>query len=438
VIEASLREYVISQQPLILASAIGSPPDPDLAAIHRIVEVAHRHLAMDVAYISHVDATRQTVDDVVGDSESFGFHPGSSLPLPGSYCSEMLNGRIPNAIPDTSRIADVRDLPETVSGRLGSFVGVPLRLSDGTIYGTLCCAAHEPKADLGESDVRFLRLLADLLVGELNRNRERIGVQEMIADIIANQRLSIALQPILDVRSGKRMGLEALSRFPPGMGNPAELFRAAESVGLDVQLELLAASRALALIGWLDHDEFLSINLSPNCFLDGVSLAQNLPDASLDRLLFEMTENQAIEEYDSIRLQLEPLRQKGLRVAIDDAGAGYASLYHIVQLHPDVIKIDRKLVHNSSSDPSRRSVVKGFVALAADIGATVIAEGIENAEDLDVLRDLGVGGGQGYLLGRPTVCYEKLFPSDHLVPRQRESLHAPALHSSATSSVGLN
>ena len=123
----------------------------------------------------------------------------------------------------------------------------------------------------------------------------------------------------------------------------------------------------------------------------------------LTNLVLEITEHAAVESYSELRSSLQAVREQGLRLAIDDAGAGYASLKHVVELAPDIIKIDRSLVDGVSADRARRSVVSAFVLLALDLGATVVAEGVEcRADVLQAVEDLGVDAAQGYLLARPS------------------------------------
>ncbi len=390
------------------------------AIIQRVVELTHRHLGMDVAYVSQFVGDWQYFHGVAGDPASFGVDPGPGLPLGVTYCAQMASGQLPRLIPDTRTDARVSDLPVTARARIGSYIGVPLRLSDGTVFGSFCCASHEAHPELTARDVHFLEVLADLLTTELDREYEWNETRRLIERVLTNSQLAVALQPVVDLRDGRRIGVEALSRFPDSVGSPATLFPAAASVGLGTELEELAATRALALAGLLEHDEFLSINLSPRTFRSAARLVGRFARIDPARLIFELTEHQAVEEYDDLRGSLSALRRQGIRLAIDDAGAGYASLFHIVQLEPDIIKIDRSLVHGAATDRARRSVIRGFVSLADDIGATVIGEGVEQLADLEVLRDLGVDAAQGYLLGRPTVDYDSIQGgfgrSDWIVP----------------------
>jgi EAL domain-containing protein (putative c-di-GMP-specific phosphodiesterase class I) len=123
----------------------------------------------------------------------------------------------------------------------------------------------------------------------------------------------------------------------------------------------------------------------------------------LSQLVVEITEHSAVDSYAALHRQLAPLRKRGLRIAVDDAGAGYASLRHVLELQRDFIKLDRSLIHGIADDHARRVAVSAFNSLALDLGATVVAEGIERPADLSAVRDLGLHTAQGYLLGKPTM-----------------------------------
>ncbi len=378
------------------------------AIIQRVVDLTHRHLGMDVSYVSEFVGDWQYFRGVAGDPASFGVDPGPGLPLGVTYCAQMTTDRLPHLIPDTRAEPLVADLPVTARARIGAYIGVPLRLSDGTVFGSFCCASHDPHTELTARDVQFLEVLADLLTRELDREYQWNLDRRLVDRVLTQSQVAIALQPVVDLRTGGRIGVEALSRFPDNVGSPAMLFPAAASVGLGTALEEMAASRALGLAGLLGPDEFLAINLSPRTLPRASRLVARQPRLDPSRLVFELTEHQAVEQYDSLRGDVMALRRQGIRLAIDDAGAGYASLLHIVQLEPDIIKIDRALVDGASTDRARRSVIRGFVSLANDIGAAVIGEGVERTADLEVLRDLGVNAAQGYLLARPTVDHDSI------------------------------
>jgi EAL domain-containing protein (putative c-di-GMP-specific phosphodiesterase class I)/AmiR/NasT family two-component response regulator len=221
--------------------------------------------------------------------------------------------------------------------------------------------------------------------------------------VIDNRSLRIAIQPVRTLVTGEAVGYEALSRFdthhPRG---PAGWFEDADSAGLGIELERLAAELALLELPHLGATPFLAVNLSPASVL---RLGEDpLVDRSLaSRLVVELTEHVPVQDYSSIARALVDLRAQGGRLAADDLGSGYAGFRHLVALEPDIIKLDISLVRGIHQSRAQRALTSALQAFADDMGATVIAEGIEERAELDVLADLGVPWGQGYHLGRPVV-----------------------------------
>lgn len=225
-----------------------------------------------------------------------------------------------------------------------------------------------------------------------------------ITEILRTEELTIAFQPIIDLQSGRILGVEALSRFPSRVGTtPDVIFAEAANAGLGLDLELLAVRRALSESRLLDAALYLSINVSPPV-LANPSLVDALQASGIDlrRIVIEVTEHESIGDYTLLTQPRQRLRDLGVRLAIDDAGAGYASLRHIIGLSPDIIKIDRALVANVDHDRARRALVMAVVMFALELQSSVIGEGVETPEELAAMKSLGVDAAQGYLLGRPT------------------------------------
>ncbi|MCW2498994.1 MAG: hypothetical protein JWN87_670, partial [Frankiales bacterium] len=375
--------------------------------VERILELARRHLDMDAVHISQFTDGQQVHRAVGGDAGSFGLVAGSANALDAGYCHRMVCGEIPQVIPDTAAEEGVCDLPVTTAAGLGAYIGVPLRLSDGTMYGTFCCLSHNERPDLDSRDLGFMQMLAALLVDDLDVQHTAQQRRQGLTDIVRAERVTMALQPIVDLSTGRCAGFEALARFPAPAGPPDTVFALARETGLDLDLQLMTARRALAVLPLLGPGQRLGVNVTPDIavLLAGSAIFEDVP---VEHLVLEITEHQAVESYAELREQLEPLRARGLQLAIDDAGAGYASLHHIVELRPDIIKIDGSLVNGLASDAARRSAVLSLVLLGQELGAAVVAEGIETHADLAAARSLGVGAAQGYLLARPSTD-----PGDH-------------------------
>jgi len=230
---------------------------------------------------------------------------------------------------------------------------------------------------------------------------EHAAIAASIEAAIRNEALTIVVQPIVEVHSRTVLGYEALSRFTgePRQG-PALWFEDAERVGRRVELELLALRLAIVQLSALPEDCYLSVNASPSTILSG-QLPEALGGAPLDRLFLEVTEQQPIESYERFSAALQPLRQAGLRLAVDDVGAGFASLKHILRLSPHMIKLDHSLTNEIIHSHSARALAAALTGFAIETGTTVLAEGIETEDQLSLLITLGVSLGQGFLLGRP-------------------------------------
>jgi EAL domain-containing protein (putative c-di-GMP-specific phosphodiesterase class I)/CheY-like chemotaxis protein len=222
-----------------------------------------------------------------------------------------------------------------------------------------------------------------------------------IREVLDSGTLTMVFQPIVDLDTEVVVGIEALARFPSIPERPIQTwFAEAETVGLRLELELAAVEAALAVLPEAPPEVYLSVNAMPDTFASA-GLAELLADAPAERLVVEITEHAPVHDYEVLNAAIERMRGRGIRLAVDDAGSGFASLRHILQLAPDIIKVDNALTRNVYMDPARRALAAGLISFAAELGATVIAEGIENRLELKALRALGVRYGQGFYLGRP-------------------------------------
>jgi PAS domain S-box-containing protein len=237
----------------------------------------------------------------------------------------------------------------------------------------------------------------------VRRAREHQARRERIEGVLysGNDRLRVVFQPIVELVSGTVVGFEALSRFVSSpLRPPNEWFSEAEAVGLGVELELYALRTALAEQNRMPAGTYLSLNVSPQTTMSPY-LFDLLVDAPCERIVLEVTEHVGIEDYGALLKSLGRLRSSGLRIAIDDAGAGYSSLRHILNIRPDIIKLDIALTKGIDADPARQALAVALVSFREEIEAVLVAEGIETLSELDVLVQLGVQHGQGYYLGRP-------------------------------------
>lgn len=227
----------------------------------------------------------------------------------------------------------------------------------------------------------------------VNRNDRIKAVRAVIAS-----GPTMVFQPIITLDTSHPVGFEALARFK--VRPPDSWFAEAASLGLGAELELSAINAAFEHFDLFAAEEFIAVNVSPAVMLDD-RFYDLVRKHGRDRVVIEITEHQPVDNYDDLKGICADLRRDGLRIAIDDAGAGYASLHHILMLEPDIIKFDISLTRDIDSDPVKRALATSLLQFAREINATVTAEGIETATELVTLRTLGVPWGQGFHIGRP-------------------------------------
>lgn len=234
--------------------------------------------------------------------------------------------------------------------------------------------------------------------------------------LLAAGRIVSVYQPVVHLPTGRVVGVEALARDSADPERPAEqMFAEAYLAGLGADLEFAALRAALDHLPELQETQFLAVNLSPR-LLDDPRFLEVLEGVDVDRILLEVTERDAIEDFATLQAVLDPLRQRGLRLAVDDTGAGYAGLRHLVGLRPDVIKLDAELSREIDTDSTRGALTEALVAFAHKVGATFVAEGVETEAQLSTLCDLGVEHAQGFLLRRPGELSQALQPCSAVPP----------------------
>jgi len=275
---------------------------------------------------------------------------------------------------------------------------------------------HSP---LEGEERQISRLIEDALdSAELRRRLRERDEREAVLEIIHNRDIWTAFQPIMDIESRTPAGHEGLSRGPRGtdLESPAALFSAAARHGVVEELE--RACRRQGFVDWLAYGGSgrLFLNTIPSTVRDTSFLGRGVldylgPHLSPSMVTLEITEHQVIENMNLYREAMHPFLALGFTFAIDDLGAGYSGLETLATLGASFLKIDMGLVRDVHHKKVSQQVVKAIVEMGAGVGATVIAEGIESADELQALLGLGVRFGQGYHLGRPVDPYAAPAPA---------------------------
>jgi EAL domain-containing protein (putative c-di-GMP-specific phosphodiesterase class I) len=226
--------------------------------------------------------------------------------------------------------------------------------------------------------------------------------EKFVRITLADKSLQTVFQPIVDLRTGGTVGAEALARFTaPPFRAPNLWFAEAEELGLGTELEVTALRSALEQLVKLPSGLYLSINASPATIVSAEFRAA-MAAIPAERVVLELTEHRGIDDYHLFGEAISELRSNGLRLAVDDAGAGFSSFRHILNLRPDIIKLDIALTRGIDTDPARRALGSAMLAFGLDAyNASIVAEGVETQSELTTLQSLGCHYGQGYYLGRP-------------------------------------
>jgi EAL domain-containing protein (putative c-di-GMP-specific phosphodiesterase class I) len=249
-------------------------------------------------------------------------------------------------------------------------------------------------------------LLADQIDQDMRHSKIRTERIQAIANLMNLGQPTMVYQPIYDLNKGDASGLEALSRFDASpIRAPDMWFAEAAAVGLGPELEGYAATKGIGALDALPEDMYVAINASPEFILSG-ALGPILHRVDIKRVVLEITEHASVANYDLMREILTPLRTLGLRVSIDDTGAGYSSMRHILNIEPNLVKLDISLTRGIDQDRKRRALASALIAFAKETHIEIIAEGVETAAELATLQQLGVSQAQGYHLARPAPLHE--------------------------------
>jgi EAL domain-containing protein (putative c-di-GMP-specific phosphodiesterase class I)/FixJ family two-component response regulator len=253
--------------------------------------------------------------------------------------------------------------------------------------------------------VEFADVAAALIGRDVAERTEASVAREHIQAIIASSAYEPVFQPIVDLGTDAVIGYEALTRFADDV-SPDQRFAEATAIGLGPELEAATLKASLSAAAELPESAALNLNVSPAMIMARQSLQQLLRGAGRP-IVLEVTEHAEIADYEAFRASFSKLRPR-MELAVDDAGAGFASLRHILELRPAYVKLDRSLIAGLESDEARQAMIVGLRHFARSVGCRLIAEGIETEAELDVLRSLEIQLAQGFLLGRPLSVAEQL------------------------------
>ncbi|MEM6386441.1 MAG: EAL domain-containing protein [Pseudomonadota bacterium] len=376
-----------------------------MSTIDRTLLRLRNHLGMDIAYISEVGDEIIHVRALCAPEIPDLSHVQSTLKRETGFCHYVVNDEIPRILHDVSEFPVVAKLAMRADFNIESFIGMPLSRQDGSIYGTLGCISHHKNTTLNDRDLETVKLFAEMTAEQIDheledrrKNDERATRLQAVWD---QNLLHTKLQPIVRLSDMSYKGFEALARFQTEpYRSPDQWFQEATHAGRGIELELEAIRSALPHLKHLPQAYSLGLNASPAC-LQSEAFHDLLFKHDPTQLILELTEQEEVEDYGALLACVQKFKDMGFRIAIDDAGAGYAGLNHIVQIQPHIIKLDMSLTRDVHEDKVRRSLANALVYFAKETDAEIVAEGVETVEEMNALKQLGVDYGQGYYFDKP-------------------------------------
>lgn len=351
-----------------------------------------------------IDSNTRRIEllELAPEAETLALQEGDAGPREWSFCQRVADGRMPRLIADAQTHPSSSGLSATRDIGIGTHMSVPI-WDEGDTYGMLCCFSTEVNPTISDRDIKVLELLGTLVGQRIARARaedqQHARLQKEVMTLIRSRAFRTVFQPIKHISTWLTSGYEALTRFDNGLP-PDDMFKAAGQVQLQALLETAAARSAVATVPQLQEGCYLSVNVSAGTVADPEFQTIILSDRP-ERIVLELTEHDAVENYQQLIADLAPLRAANVRLAVDDVGSGYASFQHILSLVPDMIKLDRSLVTGLSESQAKRAMVAAMAGFARETGTTLVAEGIETENERQAALQLGVEFGQGYLFGRP-------------------------------------
>jgi EAL domain-containing protein (putative c-di-GMP-specific phosphodiesterase class I)/DNA-binding response OmpR family regulator len=391
------RRVVLALEALHLSS------EPEAAAEAVVTELVNG-TASDFVGVLQLDQDGRLVELATYNRLDGIRRGGSTLP------SNTAEGLIAHArqgpwIDDLEGGDDLERTPAFSLADLGTIAGAPI-FAGGDLVGLLSIglaragqvASRAQHAHLLAAAIDYASVLSAVAGSSIADRRDAGATRIKLKRLLANREFQPVFQPIVELESGKKVGFEALTRFDDG--TPPEIrFAEATRAGLGSEYELAAIRAALAQSDGLASGAFLSLNVSPEVLLASGPHLHDLLKLTTRALVIELTEHVPISDYGALNAAVARLGD--VQISVDDAGAGYASMRHILELRPAFAKLDISLVRGIDADPARRALAAGLEYFALQTGCRLIAEGIETKAEAASLLALGIDFGQGYLFGKP-------------------------------------
>jgi len=373
--------------------------------IESALRLMRNHLDLDVAFVSHLREGKRVFQHVNRNENKPRtqlVQKGGSDPEEDSYCYYVTQGTVPEFLKDPAKHPVTGQMEATHAFPVGTHFSVPILLSNGETHGTLCGFSLEVQEHAKEENLKLVRMLVemvkDAVEDEENRRKDQIEKRQKLLNLQAGKDFQTVFQPIVNLQKCKVKSFEGLTRFDNK--RPDLVFEEAWNLQAGFELEMKAAEAFLTHPSARLLNTGVSINAAPETVCNP-SFLELINQHKEKAITVELTEHVKVENYKKLLYSLKELKSLGVTLAIDDVGAGFSGLNHILKLSPDIIKLDGPVIRNIDRDREKQAMTSALVSFAQKTDTLIVAEQIETAKEAAMLIDMGVEYGQGYYLGKP-------------------------------------
>ena len=369
-----------------------------------LLHAARTKLRMEVGFISRFDGDMRTfylVDSAPGVNI---VQSGGSDYRGESLCQRVVDGRVSQLIANAQTVAGANDLTAVKLVPVGAHISVPIVFSDGTVFGTFCVFSRYAIPELNHRSLAMCRVFADVasaLIEEVSAlpqyeshywAKKKIEVTELLTE----GRLKYAPAALINLNTGKQLGVElmpTLTQATENIASPVLLMHEVVRLGLANLIGVNLVERVISTLSATPDEHFVAINITPQLLAE-FDFLEWLNQDMCKRVVFEISEHDRVSSYHDLKRILQPIRKSGIRLSIDNAGAGFASMQHILQLQPEFVKLDAGLTCGIASDPAQQAMLQALLLFSRTQGCTLIADGISNKWDEEYLLHSGISVGQ--------------------------------------------
>lgn len=369
-----------------------------------LLRTARTKLRMEVGFISRFDGDMRTfylVDSAPGVDI---VRSGGSDYRGESLCQRVVDGRAPQLIGDAQQTSGASDLTAVKLVPVGAHISVPIVFSDGSVFGTFCVFSRYSIPELNYRSLAMCRVFADAIATMIEEaealpqyeSEHRIQLKSEVTELITTHGLKYVRVPLVNLNTGKQEGTElipSLVRATDNIASPLLLVHQAVRLGLANLIGVNLIEQLLAELSASPHERHVVVNVTPE-FLAEFNFTAWLNNDLCGRIVFEISEHDRVASYHELKRILQPLRQSGIRLSIDNAGAGFASMQHILQLQPEFVKLDSGLTCGIASDTGQQAMLQALLLFSRSQGSTLVADGISDKQDEDYLLHSGISLGQ--------------------------------------------